>query len=63
MAYISRECVSCSEPTKRTAGTFSGRDEKGKRFSGPMFECKNQSCPINRERMRTEKKLHANTQK
>lgn len=53
MAYISRECVSCTHPTKKSTGKFSATDEKGKRFSGSMFECDNLNCPVNRERLKT----------
>lgn len=55
IAYISRECVNCTDRTKRIAGKFNGRDEKGKRFSGDMYECDNLNCHINLERMKTQK--------
>lgn len=57
MAYISRECVTCTDRTKRSAGKFKGRDENGKFFSGDMYTCDNCYCQINIERMRTQKKL------
>lgn len=55
MAYISRECVTCTDPTKRCEGKYHGRDEKGKYFSGNMYICSNGHCQINIERMRTQK--------
>lgn len=57
MAYISRECVTCTDPTKRCEGQYKGRDEKGKFFSGDMYICSNSYCQINIERVRTLKKL------
>lgn len=63
MAYISRECVTCKDHTKRIAGKFKDKDERGKRFSGNMYECDNYSCPINRERMKSEKKLQTSKSK
>lgn len=57
MAYISRECVTCTDRTKRCEGKFTGRDEDGKLFSGDMYTCENGICPINMERMRTQKRL------
>lgn len=57
MAYISRECVTCTDPSKRCEGKYHGRDEKGKFFSGDMYICNNSCCQINLERMRTQKKL------
>lgn len=57
MAYISRECVDCTDRTKRCEGKFCGRDENGNSFSGNMYICENGICPINIERMRTQKKL------
>lgn len=57
MAYISRECVACTDRTKRCDGQFKGRDENGNPFSGDMYTCDNGICPINMERMRTRKRL------
>ena len=59
MAYISNQCVACTDNSKRVAGKFSGRDEKGRRFSGNMYECDNQTCPVNMTRLRKLKKAHA----
>ena len=56
MAYISHQCVACTDATKRVAGKFGGRDEKGRRFAGNMYECDNQACPVNQLRMRRLKK-------
>lgn len=53
MAFNSGKCVSCTEPTKRDAGNYHGKDEKGN-YSGPMYICDNTSCSINYER----RKLH-----
>lgn len=63
MAYISRECVDCTEPTKRRAGKYSGRDEKGKRFFGQMYECDNLHCEINRKRMKTIRQVNSQKNK
>ena len=57
MACISRECVTCADPTKRCEGKYHGRDEKGKCFSGDMYTCSNSNCQINIERMRTQRRL------
>ena len=57
MAYISRECVSCTDPTKRCESTYHGKDEKGKVFRGNMYVCSNAHCQINIERMRTQRRL------
>lgn len=46
MAYISKKCVTCTEPSKRAAGQYSAKDENGKRFSGHLYECDNEICPI-----------------
>ncbi len=57
MAFISRECLTCTEGTKRYAGGFSGRDEQGKPFSGKMYLCDNMVCKINLVRLRSQKEL------
>ena len=59
MAFISRQCVTCTDQTKRTEGRFRGRDEEGKRFTGPMYTCSNAYCPVYLERVRSQKKLRA----
>ena len=59
MAYISHQCVACTDATTRVAGKFGGRDEKGRRFAGNMYECDNQACPVNQLRMRRLKKAPA----
>lgn len=59
MAYISHQCVDCTDSSKRVAGKFGGRDEKGRRFSGNMYECDNLACPVNQTRMRKLKKAPA----
>lgn len=51
MAFNSRQCVSCEDPTKRNAGKYYGKDEKGS-FSGPMYNCDNEYCNIYYERKR-----------
>ena len=57
MAYLSRACVTCTDPTRRPAGRYSGRDEKGRRFSGRRYVCDNAGCKINREREHARKQL------
>ena len=56
MAYISRECVSCTDGTKSVAGEFHGKDENGGNFNGNMYICDNYNCPINRKRIKTQKR-------
>lgn len=45
MAYISKQCVECTDPTKRECGKYYGTDEKGK-YSGTLYECNNVCCKI-----------------
>lgn len=58
MAYYSLKCVECRETTKRCAGKYTARDEKGRRFWGDMYTCDNSTCRVNLERMRGEKQVH-----
>lgn len=59
MAFYSQQCVDCTEVTKRCAGEYHGKDEKGKSFSGSMYTCDNPACKISYERRKTERYLHS----
>lgn len=56
MAFISKQCVTCTEPTKRECGKYRGSDEKGK-YSGPLYECNNVGCKIYYGRGKTKSQL------
>ena len=45
MAFITRKCVTCSEPTKRKAGEYSGSDQQGK-YRGDLFICDRTWCEV-----------------
>lgn len=62
MAFNSGKCVSCTEPTKRNAGKYRGKDEKGN-YSGPMYICDNPSCSINYERRKIHKQVIVSQEK
>lgn len=62
MAYISRECMECTDKTKKFAGGYSGKDENGKRFHGRMYSCDNAACEINRARLRIRKAMRRSGQ-
>lgn len=59
MAYIARECVTCTDKTKKVAGEFHGKDEKGDSFTGKMYLCENCGCSVNRARIRAQKQMIA----
>lgn len=59
MSFNSYQCVSCKDPTKRNAGKYYGKDEKGS-YSGPMYDCDNERCNITFERKRTIKAIALN---
>lgn len=58
MAYISKQCVYCTDPTKKSCGEYRGKDEKG-RYKGTLYQCENTGCTVNYERRRARKELPA----
>lgn len=56
MAFISRKCIECTDPTKRVSGSYRGKDKQGT-FKGDMYTCENKICEVYRARDREVKRL------
>lgn len=56
MAFISKKCIECNDPTKRVSGSYRGKDRQGA-FKGDMYTCENKICEIYRARDREVRRL------
>lgn len=56
MAFISRKCIECTDPTRRVSGSYNGKDRHGA-FKGDMYTCENKICEVYRAREREIRRL------